>query len=484
MPTVYLWGGATTTESFWVRGRVDGRRARLAVAPDPGLADPVYFGPANATDDKVVSLRARRLEPATTYHYAFEVDGKLNREVTGRIRTLPPLDAPADFTVAAFSCAGLYPHSPGIGDVLAPQRLSNTATFRTVVDHHDPIQVVRLGDDDYYDLGSGRHKIKGGACVANFRRAIDDQLAQPNQAYLNRMCAVQKERDDHDGGPNNHDRAGDSIEAFLQVYRERVPHYELTVPRNNFQSWRIGPAQFVLWDSRSDRDPNEFGDIGTKSMLGPNQRFAFAQVLARSSADILVIYSPSAWYSGSEDSWARFGAEQQWVLDRLDAHGWTDRVFIVQGDIHALGLDTGTHTPGGIPVLQASAMDSWSGKPGSRWDTGPSEPGGDQYGTIHIADADGDLQVTMSAWRQTDRRRTHTFTVPAKPRTPSADITLLDIHEAVHELTARVESTERRQETVRDRLESRLLTRELLLRYITIGVAAIAIVALVLALVT
>ncbi|MGH8878317.1 MAG: hypothetical protein ACRD0P_13390, partial [Stackebrandtia sp.] len=282
------------TESFWVRGTVDGRRARLAVDAGPGFRNPVYFGPVAATSDGVASIRARGVSADTTYHYALEIDGKLDRDVTGRIRTLPPQDGPVDFTVGAFSCAGLYPRSPGVGDVLAPRRLSNTATFRTVVDQHDPLQVTRLGDDDYYDLGSGQHKIKGGSSVANFRRAIDDQLAQPNQAYLNRMCGVQKERDDHDGGPNNHDRTGDSIDAYLQVYRERVPHYELAVPRNNFQAWRIGPAQFVLWDARSDRDPNESGDTGTKSMLGPNQRFAFSRVLSRSTAAVLVIYTPSA----------------------------------------------------------------------------------------------------------------------------------------------------------------------------------------------
>ncbi|MGH8877515.1 MAG: hypothetical protein ACRD0P_09260, partial [Stackebrandtia sp.] len=190
------------------------------------------------------------------------------------------------------------------------------------------------------------------------------------------------------------------------------------------------------------------------------------------------IYTPSAWYSGSEDSWARFGAEQQWVIDQLDAHGWSDRVFIVQGDVHALGLDTGTHTPGGIPVLQASAMDSWSGGPGSRWDTGPSEPGGDQYGTVRIRNTGDIVEVTMSAWRKSERRRNHVFAVPGERRPPATDVTVLDLGDAVGKLTARLENAERRYETALDHTTASLAARDSALRYLALGAVLLALIAI------
>lgn len=411
MATVYLWGGASTPSTFWVRAKMTGASARLVVSTAPSFPTAIYFGPAAPTGDGIVSITATGLNPNTTYYYALEIDGSVDSDTTGRIRTHPPAGVDVDFTLAAFSCAGLEPRTPGIGNVLAPGRSSNTPTYATVVDLHDPLQVVHLGDADYYDLGSDRHGITGGASVANFRRSFDDQFAQPNQSYMHRMAAVQRERDDHDGGPNNHDRTFESVPAYLSVYRERVPHYPLTVPGNDFQAWRIGPAQCVLWDVRSHRDPNTFPDTDTKTMLGPAQRFAFEQVLANSSADVLVIFSPSAWHSTSEDSWATFTREQQWVIKVLADHGWKGRTFIVQGDIHAVALDTGTSTPGNIPVLQAAAMDSWSGGESSRWDTGPSEPGGNQYGTVRVQSFDDRVEVTLAGWRDAELRRSHTFTV-------------------------------------------------------------------------
>src|SRR5690606_8328753 len=110
MPTVYMWGGATTTESFWVRATIAGQRARLVVARDPGFGSVRRFGPATASPDGVVSIRARGLTPDTRYHYALEIDGVDDRELVGRIRTLPSEAGPVDVTIGAFSCAGLDPH--------------------------------------------------------------------------------------------------------------------------------------------------------------------------------------------------------------------------------------------------------------------------------------------------------------------------------------------------------------------------------------
>src|SRR5690606_35292477 len=80
----WVWSGGVTSTSARVNARisdVDAVRARLAVSRDESLSEPVFsesVGVERATNG-VVSLEVRDLEPGTTYYYAVEVDGELDR---------------------------------------------------------------------------------------------------------------------------------------------------------------------------------------------------------------------------------------------------------------------------------------------------------------------------------------------------------------------------------------------------------------------
>lgn len=421
MPTVYVWPGRTTQNSCWVRAKVTGASVRLAVSTSTSMANPVYFGPAVPTADGIVSIEATNLTVDTKYSFALEIDSVIDTNVIGAFRTHPTLGEPADFTIAAFSCAGSSPTTPGTGAVLAASRLSNSASFLDVL-NRNPLQLVHLGDLAYYDPGSGVYV--ADASLATFRRMVDDVFIQPNQHELYRNVSTQYAVDDHDGGPNNHNGQFEFIHNARAMYRERVPHYDLNVPNSNYQKWSIGRIGFMLLDSRNGRSPNTDAPSPDKTMLGPGQKHAIEQDLEHSTDELMVIYSPSAWHNpDGDDGWETFTHDRQWLIDTIALHGWTGRVLIVNGDIHALAIDSGANSPGGIPVLQAASMDSAFGAVQSQYDRGPSKPGRSQYGTVRFNDLGGRIDVTLTGWENDAVWREYTYSVTVDDDTvPTPDV--------------------------------------------------------------
>lgn len=419
MPTVYAWPGRTTQNSAWVRAKTTGASVRLVVSTSPSLSNPAFYGPAVPTSDGIVSITATSLTPDTSYTFAMEIDGVTDTDTIGSFRTHPVLGEPADFTIAAFSCAGLNPSTQGVAGTLVPNRISNSPAFLNVL-HRNPLQLIHMGDIAYYDPGSGVYV--ADASVATYRRMIDDVFLQPHQHELYRNVATQYAVDDHDGGPNNHDSQFLFIGNARQVYRERVPHYDLTVPDSNFQTWQIARCQFFLLDSRNHRNPNTTPQSTDKTMLGAGQRDAIRNTLENSPAKVAVFLSPSAWFNpAGDDGWESFTHEQQWLIDTIAQTGWTGRVVMVCGDIHALALDTGGNSPGGIPLLQAASMDSSSGSAQSQFDTGPSLPGRYQYGTIRVNDQGGRIDITLTGWIGDSTWRSFTHSVAVEEDDPEPD---------------------------------------------------------------
>jgi hypothetical protein len=157
----------------------------------------------------------------------------------------------------------------------------------------------------------------------------------------------------------------------------------------------VGRVQHVLFDCNSAR--NLAADT---TLLGTDQLAWLEELLTNSSAVAMVWWMPEQWLATASYSWNRYPTERAAVLAMVAAHGWTGRVVIVQGDRHSAGLDTGTCSPGGIPVLMASSLDSTPSAPQSDlFDTGPDIPGRGQYGTVRVDDWGDDLLLTLTVWR-------------------------------------------------------------------------------------
>lgn len=424
MSVVNVWSGAVTRTSARVIAKVSGSSARLLVADNEQLISPAFFGPVTPTAQDIASFEPSGLDPDTQYWYAVEVDSSLDTVFTGRFKTHPPLGEPARFKFLAGSCAAGRDH-PAVGDVLVSNRISNHPVFRTMrLLHGDALFFAHNGDIHYYDIGSG--VFVPNHDLATFRRAYDDVLLQPHQHDLYRHMPIQFMWDDHDYGPNNSDKNAPGRANHQQVFRERIPHYPLAEADAIYHSFQIGRVLFLSTDVRSDRDPNLDPDGPSKTMLGSAQKAWMENLLQSNSdgAELLCWQMTDQWMGTANDTWRNFPHEQAELTEMLGDTGWLDRMFIVSGDTHVLGIDSGATNRagglagngsggGGFPVFQFASFDSGPVQnPTGQYDQGPTQWGTGQYGTIEIQDFGHFIEVTGTGWAGTNLWRTYSFQTP------------------------------------------------------------------------
>lgn len=403
--------GATTPNSATVVAKVTDGPVSVEVATDAAMVSATTFGPVSIDADGVARIPIFGLIANTKYWYQVVDNGTLDL-VVGSFRTHPPLGEPADFTIAAASCAGATPDVPGVGAVLDPNRLSNHSVF-DVIAGLDPLMFVHMGDLHYYDLGTEPSSVAAGT-LANYRRAYDDVLLQPRQANLYRSVAWAYSWDDHDYGPNNSDGTLATKVNAQSAYRERAPHYPLPDASSIYQSWQIGRVLFIASDVRSERSPNTDPDGVDKTMLGEAQKAWMRGVLESSDAAFLVWITPTVWHhvANAIDTWKEFPTEQSEMVSMFTETGWIDRMLAVWGDRHVLGIDDGSNTPGHFPGFQFAGLDSTpSGVVSGLFSTGDASTERGQWGSLRFRDTGTSLQVTGTGYVGSNIDRSHTFTV-------------------------------------------------------------------------
>lgn len=439
MAVRWLWAGGQTPEGFTVSAKLTAAATttKLKISPNPDFSEAIYSTPVTPTTELVCRYTITGLAFDTQYFYAVEIDGVLDLDKTGQVRTSPEAGAPADILIVAGGDAGnntVAPLYQGDGTELAPARVSNHPIFDTVKEV-GATEFWHLGDLHYYDPGSGVHV--PDASIGTYRTAYDDVMHQSHQAGLFQSVGTRYVWDDHDFGPNNSDATSPGRDNACLAYREIVPHGPLGAgsgPNGIYQTWTLGRVQVLAWDSRADRSPNTDAASPLKTMLGTAQKEWFSQVLASSPAKALVIISPSQWWNpGGDDSWNLYEDEQAWIIDRIEAFGWTGKTIIVSADVHSLAIDTGTNSPGGIPVYQFASFDSNFGSPQTHYDTGDSLPGRGQYGTLRMLDLGHEIRLIGSCMVGTSTWRTHTHvvaveseSVPTDPTPPPVDVKVND----------------------------------------------------------
>lgn len=428
--------GATTPSSAAVVAKVTVGPVSVAVALDASMVSPTTFGPVSVDVDGVARVPVSGLTANTKYYYRVLDNGVADLTI-GSFRTHPVLGEPADFTIAAASCAGATPDVPGIGAVLASTRLSNHSVF-DVIAGLEPLMFCHTGDLHYYDLGTEPSSVAAGT-LANYRRAYDDVLLQPTQANLYRSVAWAYVWDDHDYGPNNSDRTLTTKENAQAAYRERVPHYPLPGGSGPiYQSWQIGRILFIASDSRSERSPNTDPDGVDKTMLGEAQKAWMRGVLETSDAVFLVWITPSVWHHVADaiDTWKQFQTEQAEMVSMFQDTGWSDRMLAVWGDRHALAIDSGANTPGGIPGFQFAGLDSSpSGVVSGLFDTGDASTQRGQWGTLRFTDTGSLVQITGVGYVGSTAERSHTFQVPVASEPTPGEPGRPDVGVAVQKLS-------------------------------------------------
>ncbi|QBI56793.1 alkaline phosphatase D family protein [Streptomonospora litoralis] len=446
MSVEWVWAGAGTDTSIWVRGKVTGSSTRLAVSTDPGLASPLFFGPVAPTAEGVVSIEATGLATDTRYYYAVEDDSVLDTAFSGTFRTHPLVGEPASFVVGAAGDAGLTGNGD---DSHIVDGVSNHPVFDTMRDRalaEEWVQFVHLGDAHYRNIAVNDHAL--------YRDAFADLLtyngtlgAQARQGRFFRDVGMAYVWDDHDYGPNNSDSTHLGRQAAAEVYREIVPHYPLAVGGASAtnapiaQAWQIGRVQFLACDVRWARDPNSVLDTdpgSPKTMLGVPQKIWMEQVLRNSSAKALVLVMPSLWlsdqghtrdagiaYSGadySRDSFRMFRRDRQELVELLGDTGWLERMVMLQADKHALSISSGPNNPwGGFPLFMLGSLDAaHAALPEGQYDQGQST-GRDRYGTLRIVDSGHTIALHATGYIGDTVWRTYTGYAHVAPHVVALD---------------------------------------------------------------
>lgn len=410
MTVLSLRSGGVTSGTAEVVAVVDaGSSVRLAVADNPGLSGPAFYGPDAPDAGGAVKLTATGLDPLTRYYYALEVDSALDTSMTGEFATFQVAgERWRSFTVAAASCAGLNTDEPGgypgPSTTLAPDRCSDHPVFADIAARARDFGVfLHMGDAMYYNLGSGSFGITYQG-VPTQRRMWSDWESIPRQADLFRRLPLNHILDDHDFGVGNSDRTTPGREDVAQVYRERTAHYPLPATGGAggsgiYHSFDMGRVLVLVSDLRYYRDPPTQAD--PRTMLGADQLAWTENVLATSQAKALIWVSTQRWVAGVNPPNANWGSYQ---VDRLRLqqmfgdYGWLDRMCVVHGDNHAMGIDTGATNPyGGFPMFCYSPLDS-NAKIGSLspYNLGARAQRG-QYGTFRVDDLGSVVRVTGKA---------------------------------------------------------------------------------------
>lgn len=373
-PIEFAWAGALTPTSVRVnaKSKIEGG-VRLHVSHHPDLSGARVSGvfpAADATNDRVVSIAMRGLDPSTSYHYALEVDGAIDVTKKGRFTT--PLSSPLTFTFALASCALTGSSHP---------------VFDTVRGWN-PRFFFHLGDMHYENIGVDD--------PALFRGAYETVLDSPTQSALYRDVPIAYVWDDHDYGPNNADATAPGRTSARLTYQQYVPHYPLIAGIGDVpisQAFSIGRVRFIVTDSRSERSPFIDPDTPAKTMLGAAQKAWFKQELLDASGvyPVIVWVNTLPWIgSTGDDGWYAYTYERREIADFIKDNG-VSGLFMISGDAHMLAIDDGTNSDyatgggAGFPVMHAAALDQGGSVKGGPYSEG-AFPGGGQFGLMTVQD--------------------------------------------------------------------------------------------------
>lgn len=226
------------------------------------------------------------------------------------------------------------------------------------------------------------------------RYTASDKSADFVKAILDRFT-VAHFWDDHDFGANNSDKTYPQKELSLQVLQEFFPTYPLS-QYGDWQKFSYGAADFFLLDARMERDPDDTPDSPTKSMLDGNHLGAngqydwLTQGLLHSTATWKFIFSPVPFNPTvpKDDSWEGYPDERTKLVNFIRDNKISG-IILLSGDLHAGGLDDGTHSdfpemvvpsPNGQHCLTAPGPGKWSEGAYAR----PSDEPCNGYGVVTV----------------------------------------------------------------------------------------------------
>ncbi|MEO8707276.1 MAG: alkaline phosphatase D family protein [Kofleriaceae bacterium] len=328
-----LVGAVTaTTVSIWVWTLDAAILGRLRVG-DRGVARELVEPGLQAAVDavqpgsRIASFTITELAPGMRHELEVRLDDRVIDRVS--VRTPEPASSTGSVMLVLGSCTDMAMYS----DVPAYEAMAARR----------PDAVILNGDNCYYvnAFGSSSDSIfRGGFLFADWdspKRMLLRQLAarnHPHFAALSRTAPIYATWDDHDFAYNNAAglpaRPWAGREASSAIFRAMWNGaYVAGDGRSIYQSFRDGPVEVFITDSRYEKDPRR------QAILGEAQLAWLLEAMVASDAPVKVlVLSTQFLYRVKHESYLTDApGERASILEAIEArvHG---RVLIVSGDVH------------------------------------------------------------------------------------------------------------------------------------------------------
>lgn len=276
------------------------------------------------------------VESGTAYEYLILINGKNDRpDLVNSFKT-PGLwqyrTAPPNFTIAAGSCTYMNekrfdrPGKP-YGD--------GYQIFKSIADKN-PEVMLWLGDNIYLrevDYGSRSGVLKRYSYVRK-QKALQPLLSR---AYNYAIW------DDHDYGPNDADKNYALKEVTLEAFKLfwANPSYGITPGQGISSSFSYHDVDVFLVDDRFFRTNMNRNTLVEGQMLGDKQQDWLIGALKYSKASFKLVCVGSQVLNdvAVHENYAKYSEERRKFLDKLDAEGIKNIVFLT-GDRHHSEIST------------------------------------------------------------------------------------------------------------------------------------------------
>ncbi len=170
-------------------------------------------------------------------------------------------------------------------------------------------------------------------------------------------------------------------------------------------------VRLLKLDLRSEKSNHTTTDGPSKTMTGVEQENWLLKEVNDATEELIVIQIENAWVSGptTDDWWGNFINQRTRLANALAALiSAGKRIEITAGDMHALAINDGSSSPGGIPVYHAGPANQIPSHKGGPYTSGPfpTTAGGtttvQQYGTLEVIRTDLELRTIFRGYNSDD----------------------------------------------------------------------------------
>lgn len=319
-----------------------------------------------------------RSDVAATVDFEYSTAANLSGSViSSSIVTASGSDFTAQATVTGLSANTVYYYTPRVDSVRALS--SPYATFKTAmtigtdaafkfgyitdftlpltstpavyvtVDNEAPDFVYIGGDIDHRDPQTA-------ATIRTMHKENRDSAQTGRDTFVTnifRKYWVDHSWDDHDYGVNNGDKTLSTKALSLQGFKEYWPLNLNSPSLGIWHNFSYANADFIVLDSRYQRDTNTDTDNADKSLLDGDNLGSTGQLqwlkntLAASTARWKFIMTETPWHTDlgmkPQDSWVTYSTERNDIINYIKSNNIHGVVFL-HGDVHAGAIDTGVNT--------------------------------------------------------------------------------------------------------------------------------------------